>query len=346
MATATANTASFVCRPDLILKPSSNGRFIAKDPRTGQFFSLGEQEVFLLECVGRKSEAETLAAYEARFSEPLSSEDLADFIQLAQQRGLLIDRSAETLVNTPAVPQTTAAVPKPSPKPRQSLLFWRKTIFDPDRLFSWLLPKLWFFWTPAFLLLSATSIVAAATLLWGNWHDFTTFFSSAWRWQTIAYVWLTLIVVTACHEFAHGLTCKRYGGEVHEVGFLLLYFMPGFFCNVSDAWLFPEKSKRLWVTFAGGYFELFLWSLAVFVWRLTTLDSLPNYLAWVVISVAGTRVFFNFNPLLKLDDITCWPTRWRCRICSNARRGTPWGICIGYCGERHDHMQRSEAHSC
>ncbi|MEJ2272368.1 MAG: hypothetical protein P8X91_07795, partial [Candidatus Bathyarchaeota archaeon] len=44
--------------------------------------------------------------------------------------------------------------------------------------------------------------------------------------------------VGTLHEFAHGLTCKHYGGEVREIGFLLMYFMPCFYCNVSDAWLF------------------------------------------------------------------------------------------------------------
>jgi multidrug efflux pump subunit AcrA (membrane-fusion protein) len=77
--------------------------------------------------------------------------------------------------------------------------------------------------------------------------------------------------------------------------------MPCFYCNVSDAWLFREKSKRLWVTFAGGYFELFVWALAVFAWRLTALDSAVNYVAFLVIVSAGIQSFFNFNPLLKLD---------------------------------------------
>jgi putative peptide zinc metalloprotease protein len=36
------------------------------------------------------------------------------------------------------------------------------------------------------------------------------------------------------------------------MGFMLLFFMPALYCNVSDAWLFPERSKRLWVTFAGA----------------------------------------------------------------------------------------------
>src|SRR5262249_10251484 len=56
-----------------------------------------------------------------------------------------------------------------------------------------------------------------------------------------------------------------------------------------------------WVTFAGGYFELFLWALAVFVWRLTLPDSFVNYLAFVVLSLCGVQTLFNFNPLIKLD---------------------------------------------
>src|SRR5262249_19642475 len=123
----------------------------------------------------------------------------------------------------------------------------------------------------------------------------------ALRWETAVWAWLILLVVTALHESAHGLTCKHYGGEVHEIGFLLLFFMPCFYCNVSDAWLFKEKSKRLWVTFAGGYFELFVWALAVFVWRLTLPGSGPNYLAFVVVAACGVQTLFNFNPLLKFD---------------------------------------------
>jgi multidrug efflux pump subunit AcrA (membrane-fusion protein) len=126
-------------------------------------------------------------------------------------------------------------------------------------------------------------------------------FRSALRWETAPLAWLVLLLVTTGHEFAHGLTCKRHGGEVHEVGFLLIFFMPCFYCNVSDAWLFKEKSKRLWVTLAGGYFELFLWALAVFIWRVTLPDSLLNYLAFVVLSACGVQTLFNFNPFIKLD---------------------------------------------
>src|SRR5207249_6099336 len=100
-----------------------------------------------------------------------------------------------------------------------------------------------------------------------------------YAFATIPAVWAIILLVTTAHEFAHGLTCKRFGGEVHELGFLLLLLQPCLYCNVSDAWLFPQKSKRLWVSFAGPYFELFLWALAALAWRLTESDTWLNYVA-------------------------------------------------------------------
>src|SRR5262249_47184162 len=110
-----------------------------------------------------------------------------------------------------------------------------------------------------------------------------------------------LVPVGLLHECAHGLTCKRYGGGGHEGGVLLLFLTPCFYCDVSDAWLFRGESKRLGGTFAGGYFELFLWALAVFAWRLTPPATPVNYVALVVLSVSGVQTLFNLNPLLKLD---------------------------------------------
>ncbi|MEQ8836459.1 MAG: efflux RND transporter periplasmic adaptor subunit, partial [Lacipirellulaceae bacterium] len=116
-----------------------------------------------------------------------------------------------------------------------------------------------------------------------------------------ALVWVLIFFVTLIHEFAHGLTCKHYGGEVHEIGFLALFFMPCFYCNVSDAWLFRERRKRLWVGAAGGYSDLVIWAVATLVWRASAPETSLNYFAWMAATICGGRSFFNFNPLIKLD---------------------------------------------
>jgi multidrug efflux pump subunit AcrA (membrane-fusion protein) len=297
-------------RPELVFHPlGDRGEYVVKDPGAGEYFKLGAEGHFLLTRLDGTQTGEAIrAAFAERFGEPLSEEDLETFVELARKQGFLQRTSGGS-----------QSRPEPEPEPdlspgsgsgsgsgrwslgNQSLLAWRCRFFDPDRLFTFLEPRLWFFWTRWFLLFSAVCIVAAVALVWLNRQELASSFTGALRWQTAVLVWLTLFAVTMFHESAHGLTCKHYGGEVHEIGFLLLLFMPCFYCNVSDAWLFKEKSKRLWVTFAGGYFELFLWALAVLVWRLTLPGGLLHYLAFVVATVCGVQTLFNFNPLIKLD---------------------------------------------
>lgn len=283
-------------RSELVVRPlGDDGQHVVKDPDTGAYFELGPVEHFLLtRLVGSSDPTALCAAFEEQFGQPLSDDDLSEFVEMARARKLLRE--------SPAVGSTsTDADDVDSEEPRQSLLYWRKSLFDPDRLCTWLEPRLRPFWTRGFVMLSATSIVLAILVVWANRAAVVNSFTASLRWETAIWAWLTLFLVTLLHEFAHGLTCKHYGGEVHEIGFLMVFFMPCFYCNVSDAWLFREKSKRMWVTFAGGYFELFLWSLAVFVWRITPLESFPNYLAFIVVTACGVQTLFNFNPLLKLD---------------------------------------------
>lgn len=298
-------------RPELVIRPLGDlGRYVIKDPGSGEFFHIGEQEQFLLTNLdGAQTAQDVCSAFSERFREPLSQSDFNDFLSLARSKGLLqsekngppkatsVEPGAPT---SESVPERAVARTAPSPS-SQSILYWRKSLFDPDRFCTWLEPRIRFFWTSAFFVFSALCIALAVILVSVARPQLVTSFTQAMRWETVLWAWLTLLIVTTLHEFAHGLTCKHYGGEVHEIGFLLMFFMPCFFCNVSDAWLFKEKSKRLWVTLAGGYFELFLWALAVFIWRLTLPGTLLNYLAFVVQAVCGVRTLFNFNPLLKLD---------------------------------------------
>ena len=273
--------------PELVLRSLDNeGRYVAKNPKNGVYLEIGEPEFFLLSQLdGQKSGRTVRRAYQEKFTDVLTREDLNEFIGLVRHQGLLVDEKA-------AAPQK---------RKNQSILFCRYSLFDPDRMLNWLAPRLSFVWTRAFLVLSTLTIVAAALMVWTNRFELVTAFDRNVGWQMFALAWVVIILSTFCHEFAHGLTLKRYGGECHEIGALLLFFTPCFYCDVSDAWLIREKSKRLWVTFAGAYCDLCIWAATAFVWRITMQDTLVNYLAWVVLSVVGGRILFNFNPFMKLD---------------------------------------------
>ena len=60
--------------------------------------------------------------------------------------------------------------------------------------------------------------------------------------SSILVIVISLFIIISVHEFAHAVICRNYGGEVREIGFLLLYFQPCFYSDLSDAWLFKKKS--------------------------------------------------------------------------------------------------------
>ncbi len=286
--------------------PAENGARVIKDQQNGSYYRLGEQEAFLLSMLdGQHTREAVCSAYAARFGESLSADDLGAFVDQARECGLV--GSPETPPQEapapapPPSPQPASAPAAAAPHPRQSVLHWRMRLFDPDRFLTWLNPRLDYVFTRGFVLLSLAGILAAALVAWSNRADLLDAFADALNWKTLALMWITLLAVTFCHEFAHGLTCKHYGGEVHEVGFLLLFLMPSLYCNVSDAWLFPEKRKRLLVTLAGGYCDLIVWAIAVFCWRLWAIGTFAHHLAWVLITLVGARILLNLNPLIRLD---------------------------------------------
>src|SRR4029077_2277478 len=135
--------------------------------------------------------------------------ELHEFLDMAKDRGFLQEERQPCKV-------AGGAAPRPEDDDSATLglriLYWRKSIFDPDRLFTWLAPKLWFCWTPAFLFFSAGCIVLAAGLLWAERRMLAGSLLSSLRWETALLAWLALMLVTTCHKFAHGLTCKHYGG--------------------------------------------------------------------------------------------------------------------------------------
>ncbi|HEU0006062.1 MAG TPA: efflux RND transporter periplasmic adaptor subunit [Terriglobia bacterium] len=264
--------------------------FVVKDPVCGEFFRFGEAEQFIarqldgetpLEAVRKKTEEELGAT--------IPTETLDAFIKNLEKTGLL--ETGET--RTKKTGQRGWI--------RGSLLYLRFKLFDPAQLFDRLVRRVRFFFTPHFLVVSATLILLGAGITIANWNAFTQDLSRLYRLSAIPVLVVVMFLVVSAHEFAHGLTCKRFGGEVHEMGFMLIYFQPALYCNVSDAWLFPEKSKRLWVGFAGAYFELFLWALATLIWRLTDAETWINYVALIVMASSGVKTLLNFNPFIKLD---------------------------------------------
>ncbi len=280
-------------RTDLIVsRQGCDGQaaFVVKDPVNNQFFRLKEEEHYIAAQLDGRTPLETVRRrVEEKFDAALSPQSLANFVASLRKSRLL--ESGHSGQGRRAQ----------RGRLRGSLLYLRVKLFDPDKLFDRLVGRVRFLFTPGFIACAAATILGAAALTVANWEFILQDIKQLIRWDTLFLLWVTLCAITTAHEFAHGLTCKYFGGEVRELGFLLIYLQPAFYCNVSDAWMFPQKWKRFWVGFAGPYFELFLWACAVLVWRLTDSETTLNRAALVVMALSGFKTLLNFNPLLKLD---------------------------------------------
>ena len=179
--------------------------------------------------------------------------------------------------------------------------------WDPDRFFDRVLPYVRFFWTRGFLIVSALSILVMLGIWAAEWDRMRQGTQDLFTFQDksgadLLQFFLILLVVGFFHESAHGLTCKHFGGHVHEMGFLFVYFTPCFFVEVSEAFLFQSHFKRQWVIYAGGYIELFMCSLATFVWALTAPGTLVNDVSYKFLLMTGLMsIVINYNPFIKLD---------------------------------------------
>ena len=281
-------------RNDLIVRRQQTPRgvfVVVKDPASGDFYRFGEAEDFILQQLDGVTPLEEIRRRaESRFGAPLPDGALEIFVQKLDKNRLL---------ETDRAPRRDRG--HSGGRVRGNLLYLRLPVFDPTRLFDWLLPRARFFFTRRFMTFSAAVIVLAAATLAMSWTSFRGDLTRVSFPSAIPTLIAVLFILVSMHEFAHGMACRYFGGEVREVGFMLIYFAPACYCNVSDAWLFPERAKRMWVGFAGPYFELFLWALAVFAWQVTEADSWINYIALLVMIGSGVKTLVNFNPLIKLD---------------------------------------------
>jgi hypothetical protein len=192
----------------------------------------------------------------------------------------------------------------------QRVLFVKLKAFDPNELITRLEKNFNFVFSPYFLALGILLSLLALRVTYLRWEEFAALtVGQIFRAESILVLLIAVFGTISLHEFAHAMTLKHFGGEVRQMGFLLLYFQPCFYCDVSDAYLLPEKRKKILVTFAGVIFQVFVWSLSTLAWHLLPADSALGHLFFIASAFTLLTVLFNLNPLIKLDGyyiLTDW----------------------------------------
>ncbi len=304
---ATSRPLSMRMRPDLqVTTQEYQGRqyWIVKDPLALKYFRFEEQEYALLEMLDGQSSLDSVRdKFERRFApQRISTRQLHQLLGLLHNSGLLLADAAgqgEQLAARDATRQRHLLLGKLG-----NLLAIRFRGFDPD---PWL-TRLnrccgWLFSASAVAL--ALGLMLAALLLVGA--EFEVFrsrlpafqeFFAAQNWLALA---ATLAVTKILHEFGHGLACKRFGGECHEMGLMLLVFTPCLYCNVTDSWMILSKWRRAAIGAAGMYVELILASLATLVWWYSRPGLVNGVCLNVMFVCSVSTLLFNANPLMRYD---------------------------------------------
>lgn len=202
-------------RDDLITsrqETPEGGIFVIKDSATRRFFRFRETEHLITRQLDGSTPLELVQQkLERDFDLIVEVETLQQFVGQLRRLGLL-ETDQPASVERPAFHRRVASSP----------LYLRLKAFDPDRLFDRLLPSIGFFFTRQFLSFSAVTILVAVGITIASWNEIAGDLRRLYRFDALLLAWVTLLSVTTLHEFAHGLTCKHFGGRVHEIGFLLL----------------------------------------------------------------------------------------------------------------------------
>ncbi len=296
-------------RTDLILVEQTyrgEQSFIVKDPSTRKYFRFRPVEIAVMRSLdGERTAVEAAAALLDQGSK-VSAAAVGRFAEKLKAMGLCERtlRESSVLLMERLRAQRRARL-RTGPF-KGDILRLRWSMGDPDKFMDRTLPYLRFCFTRGFLIASVALFAVYFVILALKWPDFVRAMTDVYLlrasvWEYVL-LWVVGTAIVAAHELGHGYTCKHFGGQVHEIGVMMFYFDLAFFCNVNDAWTFPERSARLWVTAAGSWIQMVLASLAAIVWWIATPGTFASDAALAAFLIGGfATVLVNLNPLVPLD---------------------------------------------
>ena len=119
--------------------------------------------------------------------------------------------------------------------------------------------------------------------------------------DNLPWLYVCLSFMKLIHEFAHGIMCTRYGGQVRTLGLMFLMFTPLPYVDVTSSWSFANRWHRMLVGVAGMAVELFIASVSALLWANTGPGLLNSLFFNLMIIGSVSSLIFNGNPLLRFD---------------------------------------------
>ena len=255
---------------------------------------------------GVRSYEEIAAAFQTETGIPLSPEEVRTFAENMDEGGFWYQNPQEK--NIAMNEKLAAQRSRRASGSSLNVAHISFSAWDPDRYLTRLDEKVgkyvynrWMVLAAVLLFLFEAVVFAAKWSVFGP--DIPVYYDFAKKtFSDIVEFWLLLFAIGFVHESAHGLTCKHYGGEVHNMGLMFLYFTPCFFVDVTESWISASRLQRMATIIAGIWVEMILCGAATIVWTNTQPGEWAHDFCYKLILLTGLAVVvINLNPLIKLD---------------------------------------------
>ncbi len=310
-----------VLRPDLQFaeRDVDDPHHAVKDPISLNYFLLRREEAAVLQMLdGNTTIADIKRMYDQRFAPTVSSSSqILAFISQAHRNGLLIAQNVDQAEQLLHKGQINRRRQLASRLLSPFVVRWRG--INPDAFLNSIYPKIQWIFNLRAVVACVCLIVAATFLAVMNireLNDRLPEFYSLFAAQNVLLLLCTFVSIKVLHELGHALTCKHFGGEVHELGIIFVVGMPLLYCNVTDAWMFRSRWHRIAVSGAGIFVELTIAAIATFAWWCTEPGALNAICRSAMLVCSVNTVLANGNPLLRFDgyfvlsDLLRVPNLW------------------------------------
>lgn len=222
---------------------------------------------------------------------------------------LLVQLHASDLLQVDTSPDSVALFERYKKKQRATLMQWfmnpmslKLPLVDPDAFLARWSPHVAWCFSRTGAAVWLAVVLPAIVLAAQHWQELTNNLSDqVLSSSNLVVMALVFPVIKLLHELGHGFATRVWGGAVHELGVMFLVFAPVPYVNVSSSASFPSNLQRAIVAAAGMLVELFIASLAMYVWVMAE-PGVARAIAFNVMVVAGvSTLVVNGNPLLRYD---------------------------------------------
>ncbi|MFU8773789.1 MAG: PqqD family peptide modification chaperone, partial [Anaerolineales bacterium] len=276
--------------------------YVIQDLQSGKFHRISPQSYFIFSKMDGSYTVDQLweRACEKFAESPPSQTEIIQLISQLHNADIIIGDKRPNIVEVNR--RATEETRKTTLGYIKNPLSLRIPLFDPEPILKRLTPFAHWIFSPIIGLIWLCFMSAAFFVAIMSWDDLQaprieTILSA----QNLLILAVSYIFIKLLHEIGHGLAVKRFGGEVREIGIMMLVFFPVPYVDASQSAFFKSKYQRMLVSAAGVIVELTVAGLALLVWSQAE-GGVISAIAYNLFLIGGiSTLLFNGNPLLRFD---------------------------------------------